>query len=244
MERWQVKSLDLVDLVLHKKLHVYEPDGRLVDYKYEDEIRINHPSPFPPSPAKDNPTVYDLIFNAEAYDFKIPAGFIPPDYIPLANKIEHCMFKLIQVERFEKEHNLMLQDREEVRDENKSPWEEVNTIAKEENGRLSPGKAPVELKKERKKTKVQIIREKVREKARELWQNDPTITIADMFVNHEISDIAVRENGEIFIEKTIRDWIKDLCPDRSHGRRPKKNPKKWTKDLPGPEPSSGRPKGK
>lgn len=207
MERWQVKPLDLVDLVLYDNLHVYEPDGRLiVDFKYENEIRINHPGPFPPSPPEDNPTVYDLILNSAAYDFEIPAGFIPPDYIPLANKIEHCMFKISEVKFFEKEHNLILQNREETR---------------------------VEPKKERKKTEVQIIKEKVREKARELWRKDPTITIADMFVNNEISEIAVRKNGEIFAEKTIRDWIKDLCPDRSPGRRPKKNPKQGTQRFAG-----------
>lgn len=225
MERWRVKPLDLVDLVLYKKLHVYEPDGRLVDYKYEDEIRINHPSPFPPSPAKDNPTVYDLIFNAEAYDFDIPVGFVPSDYITLANKVEHCMFKIIQIERFEKEHNLILQDREETKDQKRSTLEEINAKAKEQDSGLSPGKPPVGLKKARKKTMIQVAKEKVREKADELWnkKNQP-IPIAEMVLRDELNKITEDICGKIFTEKTLRDWIKDLCPNRKPGRRP--NPKK------------------
>jgi hypothetical protein len=237
MERWKVKPLDLVDLVLRKKLHVFEPDGRLFDCKYEEEIRINHPSPFPPSPPVENPTVYDLIFDAEAYDFKIPHGYIPPDYIPLANKIEHCMFRLIEVERFEKDNNLELLSRAEIKHENNDSPNEPNTITESEH---ADHPLSAEMKKERKKTEVQIIRERVREKAAEIWRDDPTITIADMFVSDEISKIAVRKNGEIFAEKTIRNWINDLCPDRSPGRRPEKQPKesdKGTKGLPCPDPS-------
>lgn len=180
-------------------------------------------------PKQDNPSIYELILNSEAYDFEIPHLHTPIDlnYIPLATRIEHLMFKLIEVERFEKENNLILQNIEPIKEDKNS----INQIHK----------------KEKRKNKVQIIKEKVREKAIELWQNDPTITIADMFVNHEISEIAVRENGEIFIEKTIRDWIKDLCPDRSPGRRPETKPKKskkGAKDLPNPDLSPGRPKGK
>ena len=228
MERWKVKPLDLVDLVLRKKLHVFEPDGRLFDCKYEEEIRITHPDPFPPSPPVENPTVYDLIFNAEAYNFKIPHGYIPPDYVPLANKIDHCMFRLIEVERFEKNNNLELLNRDEIRHENNSSRNEANTIAKPESAGYS---LSAEMKKERKKTEVQIIREKVREKAAEIWQDDPTITIADMFVNDKIGKIAVRKNGEIFAEKTIRNWINDLCPDRSPGRRPEKQDKESNKRV-------------
>jgi len=172
--------------------------------------------------------MYELILNPEPYDFEIPgATLTDPNYIPLANRIEQLMFKLIEVERFEKENNLILQNIEPIKDDKNG----INQIHKQE----------------KRKNKVQIIRQKVREKAIKLWQNDPTITIADMFVNHEISEIAVRENGEIFVEKTIRDWIKDLCPDRSPGRRPETKPKqskKGAKDLPNPDLSPGRPKGK
>ncbi len=182
MERWKVNPLDLVDLVLRKKLHVFEPDGRLFDYKYEEEIRITHPSPFPPSPPVENPTVYDLIFNAEAYDFKIPGGYIPPDYIPLANKIGHCMFRLIEVERFEKESNLIFQ--------NTILDNRPQAIIDEEDNTSFVNKE-VKHTKERKTTKLQICKEKVRRKANEIWRKDSTITIAGMSVSDEITNITI-----------------------------------------------------
>ena len=72
-----------------------------------------------------------------------------------------------------------------------------------------------------KKPKTQNIKEKVREKASALWEKDPTITIAYMAYEH-LADIAKKPNGSIYADGTIRKWIKDLCPDRSRGRRPKK----------------------
>ncbi|MFZ5449946.1 MAG: hypothetical protein ACOZFS_15045 [Thermodesulfobacteriota bacterium] len=99
------------------------------------------------------------------------------------------MFKLIEVERFEKEFNINL------------------------NGQS--------LKKERKKTKLQIAREKVREKAGELWSKNESIPIADMVVRDDITQITENVCGDMFAEKTLRDWIKDLCPNRKPGRRPK-----------------------
>ncbi|MFZ5449945.1 MAG: hypothetical protein ACOZFS_15040 [Thermodesulfobacteriota bacterium] len=69
MERWQINSLGLVDIVIYERLPVYEPDGRIVEdieyeYEYEYIIRAGHPDLFPllPPPKKDNPSIYDLIF--------------------------------------------------------------------------------------------------------------------------------------------------------------------------------------
>ena len=95
--------------------------------------------------------------------------------------------------------------------------QDIEPIKEDQNGKNQV------YKKERRKNKIQIIMVKVREKAIELWQKDPTITIADIFVSNEISELAVRKYGEIFVEKTIRDWIKDLCPDRSPGSGPRQN---------------------
>lgn len=56
--------------------------------------------------------------------------------------------------------------------------------------------------------------------AKILWEKDPTITIADMIYKDELNKVL---DGKTYSEKTIRSWIKDLCPNRSPGRRPKKN---------------------
>ncbi len=65
----------------------------------------------------------------------------------------------------------------------------------------------------------QIHRIECRKVAKRLWQENPTITIADMIMRNEIN---VLFGGKTYTENTIRNWIKDLCPDRSAGRRPKK----------------------
>ena len=146
MERWQVNPLDLVHIVLNEKLYAYEPDGRLANYEYEDAIRINHPMPFPPLPKKDNSTIYDLIINNEAYDFELPLISIPPDYIPLAKRVEHCMFKLHEVERIEKDCNLVLQDTENngedgnrINQNNAGIFftDEINTITVDKSGSIN-----------------------------------------------------------------------------------------------------------
>jgi hypothetical protein len=62
-----------------------------------------------------------------------------------------------------------------------------------------------------------------REVAKKLWDADAEITIADMCVCDEISEVAKQKSGELYKEGTIAKWIKDLCPNRQPGRRPKKD---------------------
>ncbi len=62
----------------------------------------------------------------------------------------------------------------------------------------------------------------VRRIAEEIWYEDPLVTIHDMIFNDRINQIARKANGEIYAESTIRNWIKDLCPDRKPGRRKSK----------------------
>ena len=57
-----------------------------------------------------------------------------------------------------------------------------------------------------------------RKTAEKLWGKNPEITIADMIHKDEINTLF---NGRIYNTKTMRNWIKDLCPNRSPGRRPK-----------------------
>ena len=58
-----------------------------------------------------------------------------------------------------------------------------------------------------------------RQVAKKIWSKKSDITIADMCVSDEISEAC---DGILYPEATLRKWIKDLCPDRSPGRRPKK----------------------
>lgn len=55
--------------------------------------------------------------------------------------------------------------------------------------------------------------------AKELWGKDRSITIADMAFRDEFIKAC---DGKTYTENTIRNWIKDECPNRRPGRRPKK----------------------
>jgi hypothetical protein len=55
--------------------------------------------------------------------------------------------------------------------------------------------------------------------AAEIWENEPNVTIADMILRDEIHKAC---ETKTYAESTLRDWIKDLAPDRSPGRRPEK----------------------
>ena len=75
------------------------------------------------------------------------------------------------------------------------------------------------IKKPKRVRLCNIRREQCRAIAEKLWAADPTITIEDMIDHDEINNLFVKES---WTDKTIRNWIKELCSDRSPGRRPKK----------------------
>jgi hypothetical protein len=95
----------------------------------------------------------------------------------------------------------------------------LSDIEKLENKYEINPKTDLMVKKGTRQRPSQIHKERCRAVAKELWKENLEITIADMAVKDEITEAC---DGKLYIEKTIRDWIKDLCPDRSPGRRPKK----------------------
>jgi hypothetical protein len=62
-------------------------------------------------------------------------------------------------------------------------------------------------------------KERCRAVAELIWKSTPDITIDDMSRKDEINGIACEKND--YTVDTIRRWIKDLCPNRAPGRRPK-----------------------
>ena len=55
--------------------------------------------------------------------------------------------------------------------------------------------------------------------AKKIWKKNPKITIAVMINHQELIPYTIKKDGNFYTEKTVRNWIKDLCPDRSRGRR-------------------------
>lgn len=57
-----------------------------------------------------------------------------------------------------------------------------------------------------------------REVARRLLEEKPNITISEAIDHQEMIGASERENGNCYLEKTVRNWINDLWPDEA--RRP------------------------
>ena len=92
---------------------------------------------------------------------------------------------------------------------------------------LDPAEDPPPLpagKKIQKERPVQRHRRQCREVAKKIWTEDPDITIADLIVSDEIT-LVFQDRKEPYTEDTLRNWVKDLCPNREPGRRPKKSKK-------------------
>lgn len=63
--------------------------------------------------------------------------------------------------------------------------------------------------------------EAVRKIAKRLWEEDNTLTIADITYHDEIN-IIKKSDGTNYSESTLRNWTKDLAPSNRPGRRKKK----------------------
>ena len=61
---------------------------------------------------------------------------------------------------------------------------------------------------------------KCREIATRIWDRQPDFTIAAMVNHSEIIHQARKPDGSSYSEMTIRNWIRDLCPNPKPGRRP------------------------
>lgn len=60
---------------------------------------------------------------------------------------------------------------------------------------------------------------KVRKIAEKIWQNHPDMTIQELIMGDEIN---ASTTPRVYTEKTLRNWIKDLAPNRRPGRRTKR----------------------
>lgn len=66
---------------------------------------------------------------------------------------------------------------------------------------------------------AQRTNEKCREIAKRIWARQPDFTIAAMINHSEVIRQALKPDGNPYSEITIRNWIRDLCPNPRPGRR-------------------------
>jgi len=64
-------------------------------------------------------------------------------------------------------------------------------------------------------------KEAVLKVAKRLWEEDETLTIADITLHDDINE-TTKPNGKNFSEGTLREWVKDLAPSNKPGRPKKK----------------------
>ena len=96
--------------------------------------------------------------------------------------------------------------------------EDVEELEKQFGLKGKIGKPHKPVSTPRKLRPVQKHKIECRKVAKRLWEEDPTITIASMIVGDELNKVC---EPKVYSEETLRNWIKDLCPDRSPGRRKK-----------------------
>ena len=100
----------------------------------------------------------------------------------------------------------------------------------EEVGRFFPGhtESPEERKppsvesKPSRSVHAQECSKKCQEIAKRIWDRQPDFTIAGMINRSEMVRQARQLDGSPYSEMTVRNWIRDLCPNRKPGRRPAK----------------------
>jgi hypothetical protein len=231
-KRWGVEPLDLYFLILHGRLQRVGMDLGEKDWSYidwNDEVEGNI-SVFEDSTC--NLSGYDFLTKDvqelerdheinptnfirgqalgerwgtsefELFDLAMDRKLIPID--PLGNPIDPNDIQHLFYNNFIKIFDLL--------------YKQSDVEAFEKEFEL-PSAQTVETPRTRKLRPDQRHREAAREVAKELWKIDPSLTIADLIEHDEVND---QFEGRVWNDDTVRNWIKDLCPNRKPGRRPKK----------------------
>lgn len=91
----------------------------------------------------------------------------------------------------------------------------LQTPVKPTEGPPAPGTEP----KPSRSSHAQECNAKCREIAKRIWDRQPDFTITAMVNHSEIVRRARKPDGSPYSEMTIRNWIRDLCPNPKPGRR-------------------------
>jgi preprotein translocase subunit Sss1 len=99
------------------------------------------------------------------------------------------------------------------------PAEEVEQFLRQPSEVGSVEETPSVETKSARSMYAQSVNEKCREIAKRIWERQPDFTIAAMINHSEIVRQARKPDGSPYSEITIRNWIRDLCPNPRPGRR-------------------------
>ncbi len=101
-------------------------------------------------------------------------------------------------------------------------WKSQELLRKaEKQGNEKSKEKPVQKNVKKKLRPNQRHRLECREVAKEIWKEKPEERIAHVFRDEKFRDV-FKDINPPYVDDTLRDWIKDLCPNPRRGR-PKKN---------------------
>lgn len=121
------------------------------------------------------------------------------DIDELLSDLKNCLFKIEEITEFMETYNI--------------EHSQIEPRMKKSKGTENIPKG---------KRYSQKIKKKCQEIAAKKWMAEK-ITIAEMCRISEIKDAAINKSGKPYKERTVRNWIKELAPDHSPGRRSKNN---------------------
>lgn len=98
------------------------------------------------------------------------------------------------------------------------PAEEVDRLLQTES-EAAPEEKPLLVESKSSRAVAQECNQKCREIAKRIWDRQPDFSIAAMIRHSEITRHARKPDGSAYSDMTIRNWIRDLCPDPKPGRR-------------------------
>jgi hypothetical protein len=215
MDRWGMDAFEIISLIIESGFPAY------------DSYNLS-------------PVRTDLTENCLSREEFI--GIIKQPFETQKESLKRLRFPLIVVERFEEAYGELLEKtKKDIEgftlssganeiinvkgcshaDEKTQPCFEVDQDEIEGIETLQDN--PLQAAEKSAKRHSAICKEKCREIAKTLWDENPTLTIREMTEQDDVIENSKKINGQLFNEDTIRSWINDLCPNRSPGRPPKQN---------------------
>lgn len=179
-DRWNMNDAEITDLIFNYGLPVYEDETMLPVNIEEEKEYMMSPDPW---------GTKEIV-------------------LTLKDRIDICLFRLREVERFEREHPELMR-RVTTNDNKKSESLGLRDVATD--------------KKEKKSRPNQRDKSKAQEFAQKVWKNDPMpiAQLAREIVFMHDRDKNFFEKKEGYRSKTIYNWIKSFALNHSPGRRPK-----------------------
>lgn len=205
IKRWEIEPFELIDYV-KRGLQPYDQNGKPKLPKYvKDAIQM----------LENNVRIIGEAQTRQSFlDRSIEIAAIVKDWRKRNQSVEECKNKLMKNPSAVWENFNLPEDEKKAEVEIKIL---VNSYYKRDQAKAFKKKIKISDKK-KKSRPDQLHKIECQRVAKQLWEKNPNRTIADIIQSDEINQVTA---PKVYAEKTIRNWIKESCPNRRPGRRPK-----------------------